>query len=151
MGFFKSSTLGRYMCSACCSRWGAVCAKFARRKKERAKMPRFDSSPRIFSEFEMMTKPSSPKATAVRRCCCASTAFLDGSYTGCVAAVTPAQKKKQKSGFSTIDYMYVWKLGFFNIEVPPLVCRCLLQNFGPSEALPLFLLRSSRRNRKWCA
>ena len=109
-------------------------------------MPRFDSSLRIFSEFEM-TKPFSPKATVRRCCCCASLMLLDGSYTGCVALATPAQNKESRNRGFPRYVNVVWKSRFFKLEVPPPVC-CLSRNSGPSEALTLFLLRHRRRDRK---
>ena len=68
-----------------CLRWGAGCAKFARLDS----FPHVDSFRIFFSEFKI-TEPSSPKGT-VRRCCCPSTMFLDGSYAGCLPKIT-AQK-----------------------------------------------------------
>ena len=82
--FFLRAGLWVAACARCL-RWGARCAKFARLDS----CPRFDSFPHVFSEFEM-TVPSSPTGT-VRRCCCASTMFLKGSYAGCLPKTT-AQK-----------------------------------------------------------
>ena len=128
--------------SAPCLRWGAVCAEFARRNKKRANLPRLNSFPHVFSDIEM-TKPSSPKA-AVRRCCCTSTMFLHGSYTGCAAedhgSEDPVCSQTDPRTWSPLlrrshTRAYVRKMGLLHVNLknfagPPVILLSILHASG---------------------